>query len=358
MTIGRQQHHGVGEIGRPGRRDVADVDEHHDALVGESTLEPDHVTVGIAVIVERGELDRAAPQHCVVVAQREQHAVERVHRRRITDLRLSGMGRCVRREWQPGPFGPAVAGFVIAVRCPRDRGTAAVATVGIDHALGWHHAVFEAEFLARIQKRRAPDGEGKHGRSSGPGFGAKAGAMARSIVVRQHERRPPGLGEVGFHLRQRILHPVGLPWRVQGPEIERQVEFGRSPADVAEIRGALASSQQVHLAHHHRFVLVAVEQRADTAQQFVAERSVGCEQRHRHEVFGKVVDVGAFTDQVHDIGAEPVDAPVEPVPQRVVHRRFDVGVRPVEVRLLCEEDMEVRLVGEIVVGPCGHALEQ
>ncbi len=90
----------------------------------------------------------------------------------------------------------------------------------------------------------------------------------------------------------------------------------------------------------------------------MAEGSVGREQRHRDQVLGEVLDVGALADQVDDVAAESVDATVEPVPQRVEHRRFDVRVRPVEVGLFREEHVEIRLVGGLVVRPRRHALEQ
>ena len=79
-AVRRDHHVGVGEFDGPRCGGLTEVDQHRQAGVVEHTVEPDDLAVG------RRELDGAAPQHLVVVAQSEQLAVQRVHRLRFADL--------------------------------------------------------------------------------------------------------------------------------------------------------------------------------------------------------------------------------------------------------------------------------
>ncbi len=58
---------------------------------------------------------------------------------------------------------------------------------------------------------------------------------------------------------------------------------------------------------------------------------------------GPIGELGRLAEEVDDIDAESIDAPVEPEPQRVVHRRHDLGVAPVQVGLLAKKVVEVPL---------------
>ena len=78
----------------------------------------------------------------------------------------------------------------------------------------------------------------------------------------------------------------------------------------------------------------------------VVERGMG--QRRVRRVVGQA---GVLADAVDDVDAEPVDAPVEPEPQDAVHGLDHLGVGPVEVGLLGEEQVEVPLLGVLVPGP-------
>jgi hypothetical protein len=59
------------------------------------------------------------------------------------------------------------------------------------------------------------------------------------------------------------------------------------------------------------------------------------------QIRGLVGKGGVLADQVHDVGPEPVDAAVEPEAQHLVLGGDHLGVAPVEIRLLRQEEMEV-----------------
>ena len=72
----------------------------------------------------------------------------------------------------------------------------------------------------------------------------------------------------------------------------------------------------------------------------VIERGVGDGQK-----FGRVVDqVAVFAEGMEHVHAEPVDPPIHPEPQHVVHGGNHCRVSPVQVRLLGEEEVEIPLV--------------
>jgi hypothetical protein len=58
-------------------------------------------------------------------------------------------------------------------------------------------------------------------------------------------------------------------------------------------------------------------------------------------------------EALQGVDAEAVDAAVQPEAQDVVHRRLDLGVVPVEVRLLGQERVQVPLARRLVQGPRG-----
>ena len=82
---------------------------------------------------------------------------------------------------------------------------------------------------------------------------------------------------------------------------------------------------------------------------------VGAHDVEVRDLLGLVRKRRVLPDQVDDVGAKAVDAPVEPEAQHVVHRRDDLRVAPVQVGLLGEEQMEVPLRCRLVPGPGGPA---
>ena len=79
----------------------------------------------------------------------------------------------------------------------------------------------------------------------------------------------------------------------------------------------------------------------------VVERHVG----EPGQLVGVVGQVRVLADAVDHVDPEAVDAAVEPEAHHVVHRRLDLGVGPVQVGLLGEEEVQVVLPGGLVEGP-------
>ena len=68
---------------------------------------------------------------------------------------------------------------------------------------------------------------------------------------------------------------------------------------------------------------------------------------------GQVAVVGSLGQGLDHVHAEPVDAAVEPEPQRVVHGGHHLRVAPVQVGLLGQEQVQVVLAGRLVERPGG-----
>ncbi len=135
--------------------------------------------------------------------------------------------------------------------------------------------------------------------------------------------------------------------------------------------GLLAAQRHEH-ARHHREVerhvaLVAVAEVLDD----VGRPLVGLGQQHAVRVLrvdlrahalevvvrlGQVLAVGAvaLVEVRHGVEPEAVHAEVEPEVQDLEHRRLDLGVVVVEVRLVREEAMPVVGAGLVVPGPVRH----
>src|SRR4030067_3129239 len=66
---------------------------------------------------------------------------------------------------------------------------------------------------------------------------------------------------------------------------------------------------------------------------------------------------GVLAEEVDDIGPKTVDAPIEPEAQDTVHRLDHLRIRPVQVRLLRKEEMEIPGPRPLIPGP-GRALAE
>jgi hypothetical protein len=72
-------------------------------------------------------------------------------------------------------------------------------------------------------------------------------------------------------------------------------------------------------------------------------------------VHGVIPQLRVFHDVVRDIEAKTIDTSLQPEAEGVEHRLLDLGVAPVQVRLLREESMEIVLAGFLVKRPGGPA---
>jgi hypothetical protein len=142
---------------------------------------------------------------------------------------------------------------------------------------------------------------------------------------------------------------LAVPRRLERREVERQVQFLAG----AVVAGHLAGREEVHLAEQHPIALVVVDHLAQAPDDLVVLHGV-VDVGVRRGGAGRVVgQAGLLAQALHDVDPEPVDAPVEPEPHDVVHGRHDLGVLPVEVGLLGQEQVEVPLLGGLVPRPRG-----
>ena len=71
----------------------------------------------------------------------------------------------------------------------------------------------------------------------------------------------------------------------------------------------------------------------------------------RRDIVVRVVARDVLAEPVHDVDAKTVDAAIEPEARLVVHGRHDLWVRPVQVGLLGQEEVQVVLPGGVIEGP-------
>ncbi len=136
---------------------------------------------------------------------------------------------------------------------------------------------------------------------------------------------------------------VGVELRPQQPEVEAEVKLVGP-----QIPGELFVVVHPDLADRDR-VRVVVEHRADVAVDVVhavvveprvvvhvGEQHLGLDDLH-------VGQSRRFGHAVRDVDAEPVDAALQPEPQRLLEVVEDLGVVPVQVGLLGVEQVQVPL---------------
>ena len=143
------------------------------------------------------------------------------------------------------------------------------------------------------------------------------------------------------HFFYPVAPEAGVPRRVQRREVEGEVYT--LPAVV--IGGNHGGVEQENLADHHAVTVVLVKHGPQALHNLVGavvviERGVGDGQK-----FGWVVDqVAVFAEGMEHVHAEPVDPPIHPEPEHVVHGGHHRRVSPVQIWLLGEEEVEIPLV--------------
>ena len=288
-------------------------------------------------------------------AAQGQHGLRQLqHRVRVGALGLDAARARLGWPRQPRVGGPAVVGR----RGPRDRRAAAVASAGIDHALGGNHGVLQA----RAPRRRTGTASRAASGASRAAARARASAPPRRVRVRGWSwlekthvgQRSPMTSST---CAMRARHASASHGTASDSKSKTRCSSSLSPR-----YGAISSVfGEVDLADHHPVAGVLVEHGADAAQQLVRAVVVVC----ADDVEVAADDVGlrdvgqrgVLADEVHDVGAEAVDPAVEPEAQHVVHGRDDLGVVPVEVGLLGQEQVQVPLLGRLVPASTRAAAE-
>ena len=112
-------------------------------------------------------------------------------------------------------------------RLPGDRRPAAVAEPGgVDHPLGRDDGVLQAQLLAGVEERRAPQPEQQHRRGARRRLAAQPGAVPGDVVAGEHPGRPRPPPVVGLAHGRQVGPPLlGLPRQVERQEVERQVQL-------------------------------------------------------------------------------------------------------------------------------------
>ena len=185
---------------------------------------------------------------------------------------------------------------------------------------------------------------------------AQPRAHARLVVVGEDPGRP-ALAHDLLDVRDARAPRAGLPRHRQRLEVEGEVQL----VAVAEVGRDELGLGEVDLADHHAVAGVLVEHGANAAQERVRALVVvgadDVEVAADDVGLGDVGQRGVLADEVHDVGAEAVDAAVQPEAQHVVHGLDDLRVVPVEVGLLGQEGVQVPLLGGLVPRPRGAAAE-
>ena len=140
------------------------------------------------------------------------------------------------------------------------------------------------------------------------------------------------------------MSPHRTPPAAAGSEAEVQLVG-------AQVPGELFVVVHPHLADRDR-VRVVVEHRADVAVDLVhavVMLNLGSSSMSASSTSASVTSMsgqpGRFGHAVRDVDAEPVDAALEPEPQRLLEIVVDLAVLPVEVGLLGVEQVQIPLPG-------------
>ena len=138
------------------------------------------------------------------------------------------------------------------------------------------------------------------------------------------------------HCRRRAYHGANKA------EVERQIQFVARA--VLTSHGAVSRR---HLTHHHALTGVRVEKAAQVAQQPVGGLGVvdGRVRASRRDVLVRIVERDVLAEPVDDVDAKTVDAAIEPETHVVVQGGHELRVRPVQVGLRGQKEVQVVLAG-------------
>ena len=226
-----------------------------------------------------------------------------------------------------------------------------------------HIDVPHPDLVAVIEERRASEREEREEGCSGASFIAVAPAAGEptGVVVRPVPEGPRGRGQHRLGPFDDLAHLLARR-REHERHVEREVELVLAvPVEATE----RLQVQHPRLAEENGPVRVG--DRAPPPQHVVCLGPVHAEVRAqtvpadarmvRLEGDGVVPQRAILDERVRDIDPEPGDASVEPEPHDVVEGIGDLGVPPVQVRLLRKEVVEVELARHVVPGP-GRAAER
>ena len=177
--------------------------------------------------------------------------------------RPGAVARAATASRRPHPYGGSGSHGIGARQPSRPPGSTT--------AIRGHHGVLEAELLAGVEERRAPQRRAAAPRRPGPAPRRRSGCGAAGLSwFDEHPRRPRAAGLELARRRRSIRAPPrrGVPRREQRREVERQVQL----VAVAVVRRDPRGVEQEHLAHRHPVAGVAVEQAPDAAEQLVGRR--------------------------------------------------------------------------------------
>ena len=228
------------------------------------------------------------------------------------------------------------------------------------HLLRLDVAIFQPQFIAIIQRRRAAQRQQHHPRQPRLRLPTKAARQPNAVMVAQHIVRPGKIRQHPFHCVHQSLHRFGRPFAlIHQPKIKRQVQLLslltiifhpaiQRPKQFANRYPPLVFIKKLPDFLHHLVNLILIH-------------VVDLLQAVKDGVFGQVgrsVEVGwivaqlfVFDNEANDIHAEPVHAAIQPKAQGVKHGSFYVRVAPVEFRLLWHKLMQVILPGRFIPRP-------
>ena len=189
--------------------------------------------------------------------------------------------------------------------------------------------------------------------ASTPMEAASPGDVARSVVVRQHGRRPARVPERRLALRDRRPDRGGRPGRLEQGPVEDEVTIG------GEAGGGLHGAVE-QLAHGHPAGRL-VEDRPEAADERREVRLVTVVQVDLPVPRGPArpgrvgSQLGILEEGVEDVQPEPVDAAGQPAADHLELGRLHAGCPPVHLRLLDQEGVVVELLATRLPAPARPA---
>ena len=230
-----------------------------------------------------------------------------------------------------------------------------VAAPGVLGGLGRDVDAGDAELVAVVERRRAPERQEQHRGHAGLGR-AEPGRDPRLVVVAQHPVGPAARRQRGLVVGDHPAQRRDRPGREDHLEVERQV----GAVAVRAVVGHQPVDRQVDLADQHPLV-VGVHRAPHRGHDRVhlglvcaVDLQQPVDLRLTRPVVGVgriVAEFGILDHEPHHVDPEPVRAAVEPEPHGGDHGILDGRVAPVQVWLLAQEAVQVPLAGGGIEGP-------